>query len=686
MTDSNQFICRTEDDGFSTAKPRHLPRLGCVKKNSKIEVSSLISKIRDANESYRLGNPFISDTEYDNMVDELKSKVDLETFESIRTSLMEEPGKVLHPYVMGSLDKIKAFDQSASVSDWIEKHVTNTGESNDGIFISSKIDGCSARLSYKNGILIGASTRGNAEYGEDILSKAVLFVPTTLDGAFSGEIRGEITLTHETFEELSEHTGKEYKNLRNSTVGLVNSKFSSDEEISFLRFFAYEIMGDTGLSKKEQFEKLKKLGFDTALSVELTDIFNSYANNSVKDALDKALLSIYNDFVEKAPFDIDGLVIADLNNSHVFENAKIPEQTVAVKFNQLTATTRLIDVAWNVSKSGRLSPVGIIEMVNLGGSEITNATLNNIRFIKELGMTIGCEVTILKSGDIIPKVVGVSHPHPENEIEIKYPKVCPSCRHELSYDEEPLLFPMCRNPECDGIAHNKILHFLRQLGIKNVSLKTIAKFGLKNVSDLIELKPDGGVVKSKFFNDINNLMFGASKENLLAAFDYDGVSSKIIFKMLSHYGYDKLVNSTYDELSEKFPYGVGAKFMKKFCDGYHKIKTVYERILSDERYHGQSAKSSISSGNVVGGALGGKGFVVTGALSTMTRDNFKMMVVQNGGVYQSSVNKKTSYLVCNDRSSATTKIKKAYDLGVEVIDENKFLAMVRDGTDGFAIF
>lgn len=656
-----------------------------MRNDVKKTISVLISRIRDANSAYRAGNPFISDTDYDNMVDELKSMVDADTFSSVRNSLMEEPGKVHHPYIMGSLDKIKAFDNSAPVSEWIVKNVINTGNPSDGIFVSSKIDGCSARLSYRNGILVGASTRGNAEYGEDILAKAVLFAPTILNGGFSGDIRGEITLTHETFAALEEFTGKEFKNLRNSTVGLINSKFSSDEEISFLRFFAYEIMGKTGLSKKEQFEKLHKLGFETALHVELTDIFNSQIVGNGEE-FDRALLSIYNDFSEKSPYDIDGLVVTDIKNENAFENERIPQHTVAVKFNQMTATTKLLDVVWNVSKSGRLSPVGIVDMVVLGGSEITNVTLNNLRYMKEIGITLGCEVDILKSGDIIPKVVGVSHPHPQSEIPIKYPKICPSCRHELTYEQDGL-FPICTNVECNAVAHSKILHFLRQLGIKNVSLKTISKFGLKSIDDLLELKPDGGAVKSKFFNDLNKLMFGAPKEDLLSAFDYDGVSSKIILKMLLHYGYDRLVNSSLSELSEYgFPHGVGEKFMRKFCDGFNKSKTTYEKILTDARYHGQNGQNSISSGNAVNGTLSGKGFVVTGALNTMSRDGFRNLVVENGGTYQTSVSKKTDFLVCNDMQSATSKVKKATELGVSVIDENKFISMIKDGADGFAIF
>ena len=658
-------------------------------KSQKIQASSIISKLRDANDAYRKGCPFMSDTEYDNLLDEFRKMVEPEAYELVRTSLMESGGEVKHPYVMGSLDKIKAFDKSASIGDWIKKNVVDTGDAKNGIFISSKIDGCSARITYSNGCLVGAATRGDGYSGFDILSKALLFIPNTLNSSFSGDIRGEITLTNETFEELNEISNSDYKNIRNATAGLINSKDHTDEEYSFLRFFAYEIMGDNEHTKKEQFAILRKLGFETALFSELTDVFvfddiDVPKSENSEDAIDRALLKIYNEFSEKAPFDIDGLVVTDLNNSHTSENVKIPESTVAVKFNQLTAKSKLIDVAWNVSKSGRLSPVGIIEPVELGGSTISNATLNNLHFIDELGLKLGCVVTILKSGDIIPKVVGVEHVDKDGEIDITFPKNCPSCGKPLQYDEDAL-FPMCVNDDCDGIVHAKVLHFLKQLKIKNVSLKTIAKFNLRKITDLLRLSDDGGLVKTKFIADINRLMFGGSKRDILCAFDYDGVSSKIIDKMIAHYGFDKLIEHNYEELSKNFPYGVGEKFLKKFCEGFANIEGDYRAITEDSRYYGGNI-SVESSAPENGGVLDGKGFVVTGALESMSRDEFKMSVTRNGGKYQSSVSKKTDYLVCNDESSATTKVNKAKALGVQVINETKFLAMIKDGSDGFAIF
>lgn len=654
-----------------------------MKTDNQQEASELIIKIVEANTAYRNGTPIMTDTEFDDLLDRLKEMVDGDVYNGIRNSLMEEPGNIKHPYLMGSLDKIKAFDNTASVSEWIRKHVPDTGTKDDGIFISSKIDGCSARLSYRNGLLISATTRGDAEAGVDMTAKAMVFAPTVLKSKFTGEIRGEVSLTDETLEALREYSGKTYKNLRNSTTGLINSK-DVTEETSFLRFFAYEIMGDNGLTKKEQFNRLAKLGFETALYTELTDIYNPKLELFGGEAFDKALLEVFNDFTSRAPFDIDGLVVSDRNNTKVFENAVIPTETVAVKFNQMTGNTKLIDVLWNVSKNGTLHPVAVVDMIRLGGSDIVNATLNNLDIMKELGLTLGCTVTLLKSGDVIPKVVGVSHPNPEDEVPIKYPTKCPSCHTELIYKDDAL-FPLCSNPKCDGMAFAKILHFLRQLEIKHVSLKTIAKFGLRGIDDILALTPDGGAVKSKFYDDLGKYMFGASKETLLTAFDYDGVSSKIIDRMLAHYGYDRLVTANYDELSKDFPHGVGEKFLSKFCTNFLKIKNDYESILNDSRYHGHSAVRNVPK-TVVSGPLGGKGFVVTGPLETMSRENFKMVVLQNGGLYQSSVSKKTNYLVCNDMSSATSKVKKARDLGVTVIDETKFLAMLRDGADGFAIF
>jgi DNA ligase (NAD+) len=642
------------------------------------DIASLVNSIKEANQLYRIGNPRISDTEYDNLVDLLRSEIGEDRFEEFRKTLTEKLGKIKHPYAMGSLEKIKAFDDSCSIKDWILKHIPDNGDGSEGIFVSSKIDGCSARVTYANGKLIGCSTRGNGEYGVDIFSKAILFIPTELDSKFSGDIRGEITLTHETFEELQKYTGEEYKNLRNTTAGLINAKNSHDDTaISFLRFFPYEIMGDNGFTKKEQFSKLKKLGFTTALYVELTDIYNDTVSS-----YDDALLNVYNKFLVEAPYDIDGLVVSDLNDTEVFENKFIPLNTVAVKFNQLTATSTLINIEWNISKNGDLRPVGMIEPVNLGGAEVSAVTLNNLNYIKEYGLKYGCSVTILKSGDIIPKLVSVSHPNVDCEQDIDYPQICPSCGSALEYSED-CLYPHCPNKMCDEILYNKILHFLKHLEIKHLSLKTIEKFDLKSISDIMNLKNDGGAVKSKFIKDVDSKMFGADKAALLMAFDYNGVSSLIIEKMIAHYGYDKLLSSTADELKKDMPYGVGEKFIDKFINGYSEIKDEYQAILNDSRYHGNDVSHSTENA-VIDGVLKGQGFVVTGSLKKMNRKQFQNIVIANGGKYCSSITKATNYLVTNE-TTMTTKMKKALLSGVKIINEEEFNNLLHQG-DNFSIF
>lgn len=645
------------------------------------ELTSLMSSIRNANTDYRVGSPSVGDGEYDDKVDALRSAIGEKAFSEFRKTLTEEPGKVKHPYAMGSLEKVKAFDESCPIKDWIQRNVPENGDGSEGIFVSSKIDGCSARVTYANGILVGCSTRGDGSFGVDILGKAVSFIPTEVKGGFSGDIRGEITLTHETFDELRRITGDEYKNLRNATAGLINSKsLRGNDEISLLRFFPYEIMGHSGLTKKEQFSKLKRLGFTTALHVELTDIYNVAIRS-----YDDALLEIYNRFSEDAPYDIDGLVISDLNDTEVFEDEFIPSRTVAVKFNQMTAKSRLISVEWNVSKNGDLRPVGIIEPVLLGGAEVSAVTLNNLRIIREQGLKYGCSVVILKSGDIIPKIVGVSHPNPTDETDIEYPTVCPSCGSELQYSDG-CLYPHCPNAECDEILYNKMLHFLKQLEIKHLSLKTIAKFGLKGVRDIVNLKDDDGAVKRRFIKDVYDKMFGADRETLLSAFDYNGVSTLLIGRMLSHYGFERLVTSTAEDLKCDLPFGIGEKTVDRFVDGYREIEPCLRLITSDERYHGNRESRAVKQKRaVVSELLNGFGFAVTGSLRGMSRKQFEDSVWANGGRYCSSVSKSTTYLVTNE-TAMTAKMKNATAIGVKVINEEQFMKMLGGNGEDFSIF
>lgn len=651
--------------------------------NTTSKICELKRRILVANEKYRIGSPVISDTDYDDLVDALRSLIGESRFSEFRTELTEANGGVKHPYAMGSLEKIKAFDNTASVKKWIFDHIPENGDGSEGIFVSAKIDGCSARVSYDNGVLVGASTRGDGTFGVDLLEKAALFIPTALPKNFSGDIRGEITLTHETLEHLSDFNGKQYKNIRNATAGLINSKDASADEVSFLRFFPYEIMGFNGLSKKRQFRKLAELGFTTALHKELTDIYNEqFAGNSPCSSYDDALMVVYNGFAEIAPYDIDGLVVCDLSDDDIFENEFIPSKTVAVKFNQMTAESTLIDVEWGVSKSGKLRPVGVIEPVVLGGATVTSVTLNNISYIHDMGLTYGCKVNVLKSGDIIPKIVGVSHPNESEETAIEYPKTCPSCGRELRYDIDEL-YPVCVNDECDDILVNKVLHFMKQLGVKHVSFNTLKKERIYHVDDLLSLKDDGASALMRTLNkEVYSKVFGAPKESILCAFDYDGVSEKIVKKMIEHYGFDKVLSETENLLKTDLPSGVGEKFIHKFVVGRDKNIDTYRRIVGDSRYHCSLKETNTS------GVLKSMGFAVTGELKSMGRNEFKNAVEGNGGHYQSSVSKRTSFLVTNDTSSGTVKIQKARSLGVKVIDEEQFLNMIQHGVEdsSFSIF
>ena len=638
----------------------------------------LKAEVARLNQLYRVGTPEVSDAAYDEMVEKLSTMVEKDDFDSFRATLTEEAGKVVHHYKMGSLAKLKVGDDGEfSVKRWIEQNVPCYGDGTEGLFVSSKIDGCSACLHYEDGRLVSGATRGDGKCGFDITRKVLLFAPVELKTKWSGYVRGEVTLTRQTLGELSELNGKTYKNLRNATAGLINSKDATDEELATLRFFAYEVMGEGGGTKKEQFSKLARLGFETALHKTLTEVFGNFTARDYDAALEK----VYNEFLEVAQFDIDGVVVSGLQDDEVFEDAFIPTHTVAVKFNQYSKPTQFIDIAWDVSKNGTLHPIGVVSPVALGGSTVSNVTLNNINFIKEMGLAYGCTVQILKSGDVIPKLVGVSHPNPSMESPIEYPTVCPSCGSAVAC-EDGALFPKCTNPRCRGAMSKQMLHMLRQLGIKNMSTKSILAFNVLTVDDLLHLKPNGTARMAQFIKDVDSKFFGASKDRLLCSFDFDGVSDAIIGRLVAHFGLDRLLSSGYDELSADLPKGIGEAFLRKFCDGLAKCRGDYERIISDARYHGGSSSPRKTATD---GPLGGKGFVVTGELKSMSRGGFRRKVEENGGIYQSGVSGKTAYLVCNDRDSGTTKIRKAESLGVKVIDESEFLALLRP-SDGFSIF
>lgn len=604
------------------------------------------------NRLYRKGTPIVDDIEYDSLLDTYKNSVSEDEYMSFRNTLFEETGKIKHPYVMGSLEKTKSDENDSSLIKWISNYNI------DRLFISSKIDGLSVRLFYKDGKLIDAVTRGDGEYGEDILNKAVHFVKTEVDSSFSGNIRGEIVLSNHNFIKLCEIDNKDYSNARTSACGLINSKEFNEEAIKLLKVVTYEIMG-TDITKQVQYDILQKLGFETA-KFRVIDVN--------KDTIKNDLIEIYNEFCDKCDYTIDGLVLTS-NDNNVFENIKIPKRAVAFKTNNLVKTTKIIDIEWNLSKSGFYKPVAILEPVELGGAMISRATLYNYEWVEDRKICYNATVEVLKSGDIIPRIMSINNEGCTQLIEC--PITCECCNSTLERDGVELV---CKNKNCTAQILLKVNQFIRRLKIENVSYKSLGNFGISSFESLLAWRPDDNYKsETKFYNELSKKLFNCSKRKIFASLDFNGIGEKTVNKLIDSYGLDYILNESIKNVScESLPGGIGYILFNTFLDALDDNLVIYNMIINDERYSEPDVKPVISN---VNGVLNGKSYCFTGKLNTLSRSDAENLVIQNGGKI-SGVNKNLTYLVTNDTDSGSSKNKKASDLGIKIINEEQFLLQI----------
>lgn len=608
-----------------------------------MSVEELKSRLLKANKAYREGSPFMTDQEFDDLCDELQSMVDPADWAKFRDGLNEGRGKVRHPYVMGSLDKLKA-EEPDTVFDFVKRHVRT------GMAISAKVDGISCRLHYSKGQLLQASTRGDGEYGEDLTGKIrhVQKVPAGIDDAEDLDIRGELVILKDDFARMSG-----YKNPRNACAGIMNRKDWKREDVEKVTFVAYTILGPK-YGKVEQFMLLRRLGFKTA--------WGETVQTSLTSRLDARKLTDLLVEAAKRPhtYETDGLVISDAKYRN--EDKYRPDAQVAFKLNELEAWSKLVDVSWEgPSKNGRLAPVGIIEPVEIGGATISRVTLNNLDFIAANRLAYGSDVKIVKSGDIIPKVVEVKNG--PNVKPVDLPEFCPSCGAKLVKAGPHLT---CPNEDCGEKLVMRLTDFVRKLDVQNVSDATIRSWGLKTVKDLLGFRPAvSSKSQVKFYEELKAKVFKATKRQLLSAMYFQDIGTTILDKMFDQYGFDNVLEQ---KLSGSLPDGVGQTTIDKLVDRLGANLEDLRLITEDSRYSPETPVAKAKSN--------GMSVCFTGSLRSMGRTEASKKAEACGYAVKSSVGKGLTYLVTNDPYSGSSKNRKAQALGVKIINEDQFLKLV----------
>lgn len=598
----------------------------------------LKQEIQKYNNAYRSGKPEISDQEYDDLLKSLSEQISPEDFKIFSESLTEYPGDIQHDYIIGSLGKIQRGRDS--IRDFLTAEL---------YFAMEKIDGCSVVITYENGKLKQAVSRGNGYSGVNWTRKAenIDLIPPNI-GNFSGTLRGELSLTGETYKEFN------YKNKRNGTVGIMNSKKPSEKQLESITFIPYQIL-TSEQTAYQQIKKLSDLGFKIPKTVMFTSRLTDYN-------IETLLLNFLIECKKTSDYDIDGLVLCSLDTRN--ENEFLPKNKIAYKINQDAVVTTIQHIEWNVSKNGVLKPVCIVDPVEISGSTVSRVTGDNYATIKEKNIGVGSKIGIIKSGEIIPKIVEVYE-----HVEPIFPKKCFSCDSDLIVVGRDL---MCENEECVDSKIKKLEYFIKNIGIERVSGKSLFNWGIDSIEKLLEFKGEKPSQQT-FLKDLETVLFNKPKEEIFSKMSFSGAGETQITKLIEFFGFENMQHKFEKEiLWGEFPEGIRQTTIDNIRDSAVKNYSDLMLIISDSRYN-PVKKTEVKKE----GSLSGKKFILTGTFSAK-KAILEEKIKNAGGEIVKTV-KPADFLVCAEDSwNKSTKYTQAVKFGTKIINEKELTEILCD--------
>ena len=651
-------------------------------------VKELTEILNTCIEKYYMGNESdVSDYDYDMMMRELSS-LEEEFPELLKNdSPTHRVGgrsdntfeEVVHTVRMESLqdafseDELRAFDARVKKVFPTAKYV-----------VEPKIDGLSCSLEYRDGVLVRASTRGDGNVGEDVTAnvKTIRTVPLKLktDIPFI-EVRGEVYMSHASFQELVAqqelNEEKTFKNPRNAASGSLrqkNPKITASRKLDIFVFNIQQKEGGKELSTHyESLKYLEELGFKTIPGYALCD--------SMDEAIEK--IKSIGDNRGSLSFDIDGAVIKTDDFSmreELGSTAKFPKWAVAFKYPPEEKSTKLLDIEIQVGRTGVLTPTAIFEPIILAGTTVSRATLNNADFIREKGIAIGDTIIVRKAGDIIPEVLSVAEHKGENDV-YEYPEKCPACESAVVREDGESAI-RCVNPDCPAQLLRKLIHFCSRdamdiEGLGSAVLEQLVNENLiSKASDIYRLNPMELVSLERMgekstFNLLDAIV--KSKENdlykLIFALGIHHIGLKAAKLLANHFGtMDNLLNATKEDVTSID--GIG----DVMADTLIKTLSLPETrtLIDDFKAMGLNMKNLTES---VDKRFEGMTFVLTGTLSKYGRREAQEIIEKFGGKASGSVSKKTSVVLAGE--DAGSKLRKATELGVKIINEEEFEEMIK---------
>lgn len=628
----------------------------------------------------------IDDYEYDMMMRELKA-IEEEYPELITpdsptrrvggeaTNMFES---VAHTVKMESLQDAFSFDEIRDFDRRVKDAVTNAT-----YVVEPKIDGLSVSLEYRDGVFVRGSTRGDGSVGEDITAnlRTVRSIPLRLktDLPFI-EVRGEVYMPHSVFHKLVEeqelNEEKPFKNPRNAAAGSLRQKspkITAKRKLDIFVFNVQQIDGHSLSNHKQSLDYLKELGFKTI------SFYTEFKN--IDGAIDE--LKRIADIRYTLPFDIDGAVIKvnDFEKRRILgSTAKFPKWAIAFKYPPEEKETKLLSIEVNVGRTGVLTPTAVFSPVLIAGSTVSRATLHNEDFIKEKGICIGDTIIIRKAGDVIPEVVSVKE-HIPDAVPYRMPEICPSCGAKAVREDGEAAI-RCNNPDCPAQLLRMLIHFCSRdamdiEGLGDALLnKLVEQNMIKTAADIYSLDFEKIAEMDK--------MGKKSAENLKKAIEKSKENdlSKLVFALgIRHVGakaakllsdnfrdIDNIMNSSAEDISKID--GFGLVMAQSVVDFMSMPQS--QKLIADLKAAGVNMKAEDTH---IDNRFSGKTFVLTGTLTKYTRSEASRIIENYGGKASSSVSKKTDYVLAGE--AAGSKLAKATELGVKIINEDEFAEMIQ---------
>ena len=650
------------------------------------EINELIEKIEELNyHYYTLDSPLVSDGEYDKLYDRLK-ELEEETGYSPENSpthkvggeILEKFEKHVHISRLYSQDKAQSFDDLKSWIDRVNRlrdsyNQTHKDKLDEIEFIMEyKFDGLTINLTYEDGKLKNAATRGNGIVGEEISAqvRTIKSVPTNIKEKSILEIQGEALMPLSELERYNKDNEFQLKNARNAAAGALRNLDTNETKKRNLIAYIYNI-STTNLNFKTEEEMLgflKDQGFKVNSYNKKVKTFDQITNELNRIEEERHNLDILTDGVVIKINDIKTQEILGYTN-------KFPRWSIAYKFEAEEYTTTLLDVVWNVGRTGKVTPSAILEPVDFSGVTVSRATLNNYDDIQRKKVKIGSKVFIRRSNDVIPEILGVVDEKQEGTKEIEKPDHCPYCDTELIEGNVHIICP--NSISCTPQLLARMEHFASRnaMDIEGLSEKTISQLmdelDIKEIYDLYDLKYDDLINLDRFGEKKSNNLLNAIEESknvdlyrFIYAIGIPNVGERTARDLANEFkSFDNLRNAKTEELVKIDDIGeITAQNIVDFFQDEN-INYAIDMLLSKGINLNEEANENTSN------KLEGLSYVITGTIENYNREEVKSLVEKNGGKVTGSVSKKTDALICGE--NAGSKLDKAKSLDIKIIDGNQ---------------